>query len=314
MSVKIKVAVIGAGYTANEHLKAFKDMEEVELIGIFSRTKDKAEKLSETYGIKNVCNSIEELWEKTNADLVVITVNELSMPFVIEKSLDFNWEMLVEKPPSIYVEEAERLNALAEKKNKKIKVALNRASYSVTQFVINEIENKEGKRIIIAQDQEDPERALSAGQPKEVVERWMYANSIHIIDYFRIFARGKFAKVATFGDIDYKKPCFLEAHIEFDSGDYGVYQAFWNEPAPWAITVHLPDVRYELRPLEEGKKQVRWQRPEAIPVDEWDLKFKPGFRKQAEEMIKYVKKEKSLIPSFDDAIKTMKLIKEIYKR
>lgn len=314
MTKKVKVSIIGAGYTANEHLKAFKDIEDVELCGIFSRTREKAEKLSEIYEIKNVCNSIEELWEKTEANILIVTVNEPSMPSVIEESVNYNWELLVEKPPALYVEQAERLKEIAEKKNKTIKVALNRASYSVTKFVINEIEKKDGRRVVIAQDQEDPERATSLGRDKEVVDRWMYANSIHIIDYFRIFARGEFVKVTTYGELFLQKPSFIEAHIEFSSGDLGVYQAFWNEPAPWAITVHLPDIRYELRPLEEGKKQIRWQKPEPIPVNEWDKKFKPGFRVQAEEMAKIVRDGNGNVPTLDDAVKTMKLIREIYKK
>lgn len=314
MAKKIKVAIIGAGYTANEHLKAFNDIEDVELCGIFSRTKEKAEKLSEIYSIKNLCGSMEELWDKTEADILVVTVNELSMPSIIEESLNYNWEVLVEKPPALYLEEAIRLDKTANEINKIVRVALNRASYSVTRFVKNEIDSKEGRRIIIAQDQEDPERAINLGRQKEIVDRWMYANSIHIIDYFRIFARGEFAKVSTFGELSGKKPCFIEAHIEFSSGDLGIYQAFWNEPAPWAITVHLPDIRYELRPLEEGKKQVRWQKPEQIPVSEWDTKFKPGFRAQAEEMVKIVRDGNGNVPTLKNAIATMKLIKEIYKK
>ncbi len=55
---KIKVALIGAGYTANEHLKAFRDIEEVEITGIFSRTREKAESLATKYNILNVCDTL----------------------------------------------------------------------------------------------------------------------------------------------------------------------------------------------------------------------------------------------------------------
>ncbi len=313
MKSKVKVALIGAGYTANEHLKAFKDIEETEIVGIFSRTRERAENLAKNYSVKGVYNSIEELWEKSEAQIVVITVNEPSMPKTIEKCLQFGWLIIAEKPPALSVDEAEYVLKIASEKNKEIYIALNRASYSVTRYVVNEIEKKEGKRVIIVQDQEDPERALNLGQPKEVTERWMYANSIHLFDYFRIFGRGEAIKVKTFGELNNKKPCFIESHIEFDSGDYGVYQAFWNEPAPWAVAVHLPDVRYEIRPLEEGKKQVRWGKSEEINVDEWDRKFKPGFRRQAAEMVKIATGERGEVPTLEDAIKTMKLIREVYK-
>ncbi len=173
----------------------------------------------------------------------------MSMPQTIIKCLDYDWEILCEKPPALSVENAKEIRDIANKKNKKIRVALNRSSYSVTGFVKKELEKIDGKRMIFAQDQEDPERALSMGKPKEVVERWMYANSIHILDYFGIFARGNFKIIKTSGSLDFNKPCFIESHIEFNSGDLGIYHAFWNEPGPWAITVHLPDIRFELRPL-----------------------------------------------------------------
>ena len=39
---KIKIAVVGAGYMVNEHLKVLSKFKNVELSGIFSRTKKKA--------------------------------------------------------------------------------------------------------------------------------------------------------------------------------------------------------------------------------------------------------------------------------
>lgn len=313
MEEKIKVAVVGAGYTAREHIKAFQDIENVKIEGIFSRTKEKALKLKEEYNIGIVAESLEELWDRTKADLVVITVNELSMANMIIESLKYGWAILCEKPPALYVEEAENILNFAKREGKDVKVALNRASYSVTLKVREELNLIEGKRVIIVQDQEDPERAYQMGRPQEVTKRWMYANSIHLIDYFRIFGRGEVRKVETFGELNFLKPCFIEAHIEFSSGDYGVYLAFWNEPAPWFVSINLPDLRYEFRPLEEGRKQIRGEKPIELKVHEWDKKFKPGFRKQAEEMVKFVMKKDGKIPSLEDSIFTLKLIKEIYK-
>ena len=45
---KIKVAFIGAGNMAKEHIKAFSSLENVELTGIFSRTKEKSEALTQS--------------------------------------------------------------------------------------------------------------------------------------------------------------------------------------------------------------------------------------------------------------------------
>ena len=45
---EIKVAFIGAGNMASKHIEAFCDIEEVSLVGIFSRTKYKSHKLAQS--------------------------------------------------------------------------------------------------------------------------------------------------------------------------------------------------------------------------------------------------------------------------
>lgn len=308
----IGVALIGAGYTAKEHARAFRDIGNVELKGVFSRTRVRAEALAEDHGIALIAGSLEELWDRTRAEVVVVTVNEPGMAETIEACCVHDWKVLAEKPPALSVEEAENLEGLARSKKRDVRIALNRASYSVTRKVSEEIEPISGRRVVIVQDQQDPERALSLGRPNEVVDRWMYANSIHLMDYFRIFCRGSAARVETTGGVAGDKPAVIMARMEFESGDIGIYQAFWNEPAPWACSVHLPDVRYELRPLEEGKRQHRLKPAEDLPVHEWDRAFKPGYRRQAEEMTKLAATGAGEVPTLSDAIKTMKLIKSVY--
>ncbi len=46
MTQTCKVAFVGAGYMGTEHAKAFADVPGVELSGIFSRTRERAEKLA----------------------------------------------------------------------------------------------------------------------------------------------------------------------------------------------------------------------------------------------------------------------------
>ena len=71
MENKIRVAFIGAGYMAAEHVKAFSDISDVELSGVYSRTRARAEEFATDYSIKYVCESIGDLFDKTQADLVI---------------------------------------------------------------------------------------------------------------------------------------------------------------------------------------------------------------------------------------------------
>jgi predicted dehydrogenase len=65
-----EVAVIGAGYTAREHIRALRDIPGVQVAAIQSRTRSRAEALAGEFGINAVCDSILELYERSRAALV----------------------------------------------------------------------------------------------------------------------------------------------------------------------------------------------------------------------------------------------------
>ena len=50
MPLTLKVAFVGAGYMATEHMRAFASLPDVEIAGIYSRTRERAEKLAALYG------------------------------------------------------------------------------------------------------------------------------------------------------------------------------------------------------------------------------------------------------------------------
>ena len=67
-----RVAILGAGNMAREHLRALAAVDGVELAGIHSRTRAKAEALAQEYSISEVYDSVGALHEQTAADLVVV--------------------------------------------------------------------------------------------------------------------------------------------------------------------------------------------------------------------------------------------------
>ena len=310
----VKVAFVGAGNMAREHICAFADIREVELAGIHSRTRSRAEALAFEYKIPLVCDSIEELYLKTQADLVVITVFELAMNPVSLACFEFPWVVFMEKPPGYNLEDAESIAADAKKKDRKVYVALNRRFLHATQHVKADLESIEGPRYIRVQDQEDQTAALVAGQPELVVDNWMYANSIHVIDYFLIFGRGKVTNITPIIPWNPTKPDIVVSYIEFESGDRGIYEGIWNGPGPWATIIATPDKRWEIRPLETAVSQLRGERRlQAIEPHPWDQAFKPGFRLQVQEAVAAALGQPTNLPSLDEAIETMKMIQKIFE-
>jgi predicted dehydrogenase len=308
-----KVAFIGAGYMTTEHVKAFKDVTGVELAGIYSRTKIRAEKLALELSVGSVSESIAELYEKSRAQLVVIAVPELAVREACLEAFKYPWTCLIEKPVGYDLADAEQIMAAATNLKRRAFVALNRRHHSSTRIVLEDISKQQGQRLIHVYDQEDTNVARKAGQPELVVQNWMYANSIHVVDYLSILGRGEIVAVDPVIRWTPQSPQFVMAKISFESGDVGIYEAVWNGPGPWAVTVTTQEKRWEMRPLELAAVQPYGSRKlEAVAVNEWDIKFKPGLRAQAGEAVKAVFGEPHTLPSLEDAMKSIRLVHAIY--
>jgi predicted dehydrogenase len=308
-----KVAIVGAGYMAREHIRAFQNVPGVQIMGIHSRTRARAEELAIEFSIPSVCDSVSELHDITKADLVVVTVSELSMNTVSHACFEHYWTVLLEKPAGYNIADAEDIAAAACARNHRVFVALNRRHYSSTQTVLSDLEELPGKRFIRVQDQQDQVSALKAGQPKTVVDNWMYANSIHVIDYFLMLGRGRICAVEPIIPWNPDDPSFAVAKVSFDSGDVGLYEGIWSGPGPWAVSVNTPEKLWEMRPLEQASFQMAGQRKlEVVKSNPWDIQFKPGLRLQAEKAVAAAMGETTDLPTLQNAMESMRLVKAIF--
>lgn len=311
----IKVAIVGAGSMALEHIKAFQSLEDVEICGIFSRTLDKASTLASLYHIPLVADSLDELFHKTHADLVVVTVFEMAMRDTLIACSAYPWTIFAEKPTGYTLDQAKDVQRNTKSSN--IYVGLNRRFLSSSLYLKNKLDELGSNRLIKVQDQQDLNLAKSIGHPESVCEHWMYANSIHLVDYFSYLCRGdvnEIQHILPYCD-DPKSKCMMLIHLKFTSGDEGIYEALWQRPGPWAVTAWCDDMRFDARPLERLSYQVGWDRTvHEVPVDVIDQTYKPGFVRQSMDVIKAIKGEITSSPTLTDAIKTMTLIHSLYNK
>jgi predicted dehydrogenase len=242
---------------------------------------------------------------------VVVGVNELSLNAVAKACLAYPWLPLVEKPPGYDVADALDIQAAAG--DRTVLVALNRRAYAVTRAVQEALEDAEGPRFVAVYDQQSQARAAELGEPELVVRNYMYANSIHLVDYLHVFCRGRVDEVERVLPWDPERPGMVVAKVLFSSGDIGLYQASWHAPGPWAVAVTVPGRRWELRPLETGTRQILGAPPEPLPEDAWDIRFKPGYRAQADAAVEFAAGRRAPVATLDDAIETMRLIADIYR-
>jgi predicted dehydrogenase len=311
----VRVAIIGAGNMAEQHIKAFKNIKDVSLVGIYSKTFSRALSLSNKYSIPFVANSLEHLYEIARPQLLIIAVPVAEIKGLCFQAFKFPWITLIEKPLGRNLNEAKEIVQYAEIMNHKGFVAFNRRHYSSVNTALEILSEHNGPRLVQIFDQEDLDEARADGHPKEVLRDWMFANSIHLIDLLSIFGRGNIESITTIHKWNPLKPFFTNSLIKFTSGDLGTYQCSWNQPAPWAVVISNSDLRLELKPIENLALQSRGNRmSNQVDFDSClDLEFKPGLRIQAFEAIKAVRGYEHRLPSLYDGLSSMILVQKLYE-
>ncbi len=309
-----RVAFIGAGGMAREHLRAFSDIPQVRVVGIFSRTRTKAECLAEEFHIPFVAASLDELYVGTAADLVVVTVNTDQLATMVTDCCRFPWSILAEKPIGLDEAESQAVLQLAEAKGQKIFVALNRRFYESTMVMLTDLEAVPDTRFIEVFDQQSPDLLRKLGKKPIEIDRLMFTNGIHVIDYLSMLGRGNVDSVVPILPWRTSSPCtVVVAAVYFSSGDTAVYRCIWNAPGPWAVNVTTAQKRWELRPLEKVAFQTKDSRTlQQVVLSDLDERFKPGLRRQAEEAVRAALGIESKSVPLSKAHETMRLIAQIY--
>lgn len=112
MTDKIKVAVIGAGMMGKNHLKMYKTLSNVELVGVYDIFQDAAKTAAEMFGIR-AFSSLEEAAQ--NVDAVSVVTTSVTHAEVGTFFLNKGIHCLIEKPLATTEEECRTLIDAAQK-------------------------------------------------------------------------------------------------------------------------------------------------------------------------------------------------------
>ena len=116
----LKVAIIGCGKIADSHALQIQRIKDCEIVGACDREPLMAQQLSQRFPVKKCFSNVERLLEEARPDVVHITTPPLSHFDIAKLCLEHGCHVYVEKPFTLYEEDARRLIALAEEKNLKI--------------------------------------------------------------------------------------------------------------------------------------------------------------------------------------------------
>ncbi|MGB8772119.1 MAG: Gfo/Idh/MocA family oxidoreductase [Candidatus Korobacteraceae bacterium] len=116
----LKVALVGCGKIADEHASQIQRIKGCEIVGACDREPLMARQLCERFPIKQYFGSLTELLNEARPDVVHVTTPPESHFDIARLCLEAGCHVYVEKPFTLYEDDAERLIALANERELKI--------------------------------------------------------------------------------------------------------------------------------------------------------------------------------------------------
>jgi predicted dehydrogenase len=112
---KIPVAVIGVGQLGSRHARVYRDLPQADLVGVADIKIERARSVAETYESTATSDFRDLLTDIRAASIAVPTVDHFR---IAKELMEAGIDVLVEKPVTATVEEAERLLTLSREKGK----------------------------------------------------------------------------------------------------------------------------------------------------------------------------------------------------
>ena len=134
---QVRIGVIGVGHLGQHHVKHYKTLDNVELIGVFDIDRERSSEISKKFDVK-VFDDLNSILEKVDA-LSIVTNTEHHYK-IARKCLKNKKHVFIEKPITAMIEEADKLLSMAEQNRVLIQVGhierLNPALLALNKYEI----------------------------------------------------------------------------------------------------------------------------------------------------------------------------------
>jgi len=138
MSGKLKVAVVGVGHLGRAHARIYSEMDEVELVGVVDANPAVADQVADSLSTRAFYNHSDIIGLAEAAS--VATPTDVHFP-VARELIEAGIHLIIEKPMTPSLDEAEELVRLAEEKNVRLQVGhverFNPAVMAVESYIEN---------------------------------------------------------------------------------------------------------------------------------------------------------------------------------
>ncbi|MDD4083092.1 MAG: hypothetical protein PHD05_06920 [Sphaerochaetaceae bacterium] len=278
------ILVIGSGYMAEEYLKVIKELGYKAIV--VGRGSEKIGKLKEKYPAFQFFSGGLENFLNTNSNYPKTAINTVNVEFLritTEQLLNAGVnKILLEKPGALTVSGLSNLAELTSDKNAKLYIAYNRRFYSAVKELQKQVELEGGILSAHFEFTEWIHTIDPALYEKETLERWIIANSSHVIDtVFHIIGNPKSLNCSVSGQnaISWHPSgsIFIGSGIS-DKDIPFTYHTNWQAPGRWAIEILTKKGRYYLKPMERlFVQQIGSIKIEEVALNyDIDNLFKPG--------------------------------------
>ena len=134
---QVRIGVIGVGHLGQHHVKHYKTLDNVKLIGVFDIDRERSSDISKKFDVK-VFDDLNSILEKVDA-LSIVTNTEHHFK-IAEKCLRSKKHVFIEKPITAVIEEGDKLLSMAEQNRVLIQVGhierLNPALLALNEYEI----------------------------------------------------------------------------------------------------------------------------------------------------------------------------------
>jgi predicted dehydrogenase len=249
---------------------------------------DKAKRFLEKTGHKAVTGGLAENLASgmpvPASAIVAVGVDQLAMATLALLQAGTK-SILVEKPGAMTAQEAREIAAVARQRGAKVFIGYNRRFFASARLARSMIAADGGATSFHFEFTEWSHVIEPLATSPAIKQRWLLANSSHVID-LAFFLAGAPTAINNFtaGKLSWHTPAVFAGAGETSAGALFTYQANWNAPGRWSLEVLTPHNRLIFRPLE--KLQV--QKPKSVQIsevpleDDLDTKFKPGLYRQVD--------------------------------
>ncbi len=249
MTKKYGVGIVGAGWVAGEYVKAFRDHPLTYVVGMYSKTPDKATALMRTHGVDGKeFKSFEEMLDDKRINIIAHCAHADTRPDMISRAALSGRHVVIEKPVSVTPEGTAQVREAVTKAGVKSIVSCVlrwNPQFETIRALIDD--GKLGELIYAEADYWHPIVKAYSGYPYYMKKAHSGSSfviaGVHAADILRWLA-GEIVEVAAFSagpflNKDYEYPPVSVAALKFANGALGKLSSVIEGETPYVFNCRI---------------------------------------------------------------------------